>query len=191
MRIWLGCARRACRGRRGCAWRAPTGAPTETLPTELRRGGARACYFFVSMSAPDPLETWSFRVDEVAPGHYLALGRGPKGQGPKVTASDAETALGECREAAMKWIAGQVPKGPPEDWKFSYRFRCRLRDGSFKEWDSRKPSPLGLGDVVNWPMGPDGSARPGKGYLWRVTSVEDEGSTLVLEFDRPHSEMWL
>jgi hypothetical protein len=29
MRIWLGCAGHACRGSRVCAWRAPTGAPTE------------------------------------------------------------------------------------------------------------------------------------------------------------------
>jgi hypothetical protein len=71
----------------------------------------------------------------------------------------------------------------------TYKVRWRLSDGT-----EHVAGPLttrrrrGVGDFVNLPNGPDGRGREGKGYIWRVTALEDDDTTLVLAFERPHPE---
>ena len=42
-----------------------------------------------------------------------------------------------------------------------------------------------LGDVVRLPVRPDGELEPGEDYDWRVAAVEEDGTTLVLEYEFP------
>jgi hypothetical protein len=147
----------------------------------------------VGMSDDDALAGWSFEVFEVADGVHLGIGVGPTGGGVRATGEDPDTTLNTCREDALKFVAGILPSTPNLDASetATYRMRCRLRDGTYRELPIGIRRRRDLGDQVNLPMGPDGSARPGKGYLWRVSSVDDGGETLILDFDRPHSKMWL
>ena len=46
-----------------------------------------------------------------------------------------------------------------------------------------------VGTLVNYPMGPDGKARAGKGYIWRIVRVDKVQRSLVLAFEQPHPEM--
>lgn len=53
--------------------------------------------------------------------------------------------------------------------------------------------PLGCGidrrDARELPLGPDGKARAGKGYIWRIVQVDKVQRSLVLAFEQPHPEM--
>jgi hypothetical protein len=51
------------------------------------------------------------------------------------------------------------------------------------------PRRYAIGDIVNLPEPPDDRPRGGKGYIWRVTAVDDEPPTLWVEFIRPHPHM--
>ena len=69
--------------------------------------------------------------------------------------------------------------------QFEYRIRVRLRDGrALRVTRFLTPRRRGVGDVVRLPVRPDGELQPGEHYAWRVASVEDGGTLLVLEFDR-------
>jgi hypothetical protein len=46
-----------------------------------------------------------------------------------------------------------------------------------------------VGDIVNLPDPPDDRPRGGKGYIWRVTAVDDEPPSIWVEFVRPHPDM--
>jgi hypothetical protein len=66
-----------------------------------------------------------------------------------------------------------------------YSVRVRLRSGRqlraapFFTNKMRK-----LGDLVRLPVRPDGELEPGEDYDWRVAAVEEDGTLLVLEFDK-------
>jgi hypothetical protein len=76
------------------------------------------------------------------------------------------------------------------DQPTEYVLRLRLPDGREKAGGSfTTRRRRDAGDFVNLPTGPDNRSHPGSGYVWRVVGVEDEGRTLILEFDRPHAEM--
>jgi hypothetical protein len=74
----------------------------------------------------------------------------------------------------------------------SYIVRVQLNEGSTKETRFKTKRERTPGEIVNLPMDSDGSAKPGKGFLWRVTSIErhDDPSVeavLMLVFERPHT----
>jgi dipeptidase E len=82
---------------------------------------------------------------------------------------------------------GEIPLAA-EAVQFQYEVRFRLPDGiekssgSFTTHRERQ-----LGEIVNLPEGPDGLARGGKGFIWRIAAIEEDG-TLVLDYERPHPE---
>jgi hypothetical protein len=72
----------------------------------------------------------------------------------------------------------------PED-QLEYQVRVRLPDGRASRptrFFTRRAR--GLGDVVRLPVRPDGELRPGEAYDWRVAAVEENGTMLLLEFER-------
>jgi hypothetical protein len=48
---------------------------------------------------------------------------------------------------------------------------------------------LTVGDIVNLPLSPADEPKGGKGYVWRVTAVDDQPPTLWVEFLRPHGDV--
>jgi len=70
-----------------------------------------------------------------------------------------------------------------------YKLRLCLPDGTERQNSSLTTlRPRSAGDVLNVPLGPDGRSRPGRGFLWRVAALEDEGKTLVLGFERANPD---
>jgi hypothetical protein len=69
--------------------------------------------------------------------------------------------------------------------QLEYQVRVQLPDGRklrptrFLTRRARK-----LGDVVRLPVRPDGELRPGEVYDWRVAGIEQDGTVLLLEFER-------
>jgi hypothetical protein len=69
-----------------------------------------------------------------------------------------------------------------------YRLRLQLQGGRTYEVSSKlRRTRSVVGSIVNLPLRPDGAGREGKGYIWRVVEVDEEG-TLVLAFEGPHPE---
>jgi hypothetical protein len=69
--------------------------------------------------------------------------------------------------------------------QFEYRIRVRLRDGrALGVTRFLTPRRRAVGDLVELPVRPDGELQPGEQYEWRVAAVEEDGTLLVLEFDR-------
>jgi hypothetical protein len=66
------------------------------------------------------------------------------------------------------------------------RMRFQLSDGRTWTipWTTRRPRRIGA--IFNFPVREDGTARAGKGYIWRVVRI-DEGE-LVLEFAGQHPD---
>ena len=66
-----------------------------------------------------------------------------------------------------------------------YRVRVRLGSGrllrSAPFFTSRARR---LGDLIRLPVRPDGELEPGERFDWRVAAVEEDGTLLVLEFDK-------
>jgi len=77
----------------------------------------------------------------------------------------------------------------PDRWRqVEYRIRRPLPDGTeLPEGRMRTSSRYGLGDLVNNPVWPDGRSKEGRGCVWRVTAVENDGELLVLEVAEPFS----
>ena len=75
------------------------------------------------------------------------------------------------------------------DGRIDYTVTWRFPDGSERGQDPVRTRQRAVGDLVNFPVGPDGKARAGKGYIWRVAEVDQDARTLVLSFERPHPEM--
>jgi hypothetical protein len=63
-----------------------------------------------------------------------------------------------------------------------YRLRLRFPDRRERLSALTTRRPREIGDFVNLPIGPTGESRPGKGHVWRVTSTEDDGQLLVLDY---------
>jgi hypothetical protein len=79
--------------------------------------------------------------------------------------------------------------GMETDGLITYSVTWQLPDGGQREQAPVRTRERAVGELVNFPMGPDGKARSGKGYVWRVVEVDQDACSLVLAFERPHPEM--
>ena len=76
-----------------------------------------------------------------------------------------------------------------DEAQLTYAVRFQLPDGGEERVDSYKTRHIRrVDDFVNLPIGPEGAAHAGKGYIWRVKAIEADGPTLVLVFERPHGD---
>jgi hypothetical protein len=75
----------------------------------------------------------------------------------------------------------------------TYIARLRLSDGTNTDNKFTTRRRRAVGEIVNLPTTPDGTGRTGSGYIWRVSSIEEDedpliDAVLVLDFEQPHPD---
>ena len=73
----------------------------------------------------------------------------------------------------------------PATSRVEYTLCFALEDGRVWRTTYAPNAPRPVGSVFNFPIRPDGQSRAGKGYIWRVASIDENGE-LLLQFEGRH-----